>query len=217
VEDLHAYLLARAGIEDGMRVLDAGCGVGGPSVYFARHRDVRIEALTISPVQADLARRRARDAGVDDRVRVTCGDYHELAQHFPPESFDVAVYLESFCHSHDPRLAIRSLAPVLKTGGVIYIKDYFLKTYPDLGAQRRTDAATRFSHDNFKTNFADSAYVKVCLEEAGFEEVWTEELRFTRDDSVWEEFARRHGFNPFRDGPPLDWFTFLELKFRKGS
>src|SRR5439155_1269509 len=58
-EDLLEYLMTRAGLRDGQRVLDAGCGVCGPARYFASHRNLDIEAITVSPVQADMPRARS--------------------------------------------------------------------------------------------------------------------------------------------------------------
>ena len=50
--DLLDYLLRRAGLRDGHRALDAGCGICGPARHFARRLNIEIEAVTISPVQA---------------------------------------------------------------------------------------------------------------------------------------------------------------------
>jgi Mycolic acid cyclopropane synthetase len=54
-DELLGYLLEAAALEDGMTVLDAGSGVCGPALWFAAHRDIRIEALTISSVQVEQA------------------------------------------------------------------------------------------------------------------------------------------------------------------
>ena len=71
VDDLIAHVVRMAGLQDGMRMLDAGCGICGPSIRIARMVNVSIDAVTISPVQADFARKRVQEAGLADRITVT--------------------------------------------------------------------------------------------------------------------------------------------------
>jgi cyclopropane-fatty-acyl-phospholipid synthase len=55
----------RAGLEDGMRVLDLGSGWGSFSLWLAeRHRKTRILAVSNSRSQADFVRERARERGL---------------------------------------------------------------------------------------------------------------------------------------------------------
>src|SRR5262249_26000618 len=125
-EDLLDYLMTQAGIRDGQHVLDAGCGVCGPARHFARKRQITIEAVTISPVQVQIARERNRDPGLGDRVNVTLGDFHQLAGIYGREAFDLAYFLESLSHSSRPGEVLRSVYEVLKPGGIVYIKDFFI-------------------------------------------------------------------------------------------
>ena len=119
------YQLRSIGFEAGQRVLDAGCGVGAPAVHFARHADVRIDAITISEKQCAAARQRVQDEGLADRVTVVCGDYHRLTDHFPKGSYDVVYFLESFGHSRAKAHLIGVCWEMLKPGGLLYIKDLF--------------------------------------------------------------------------------------------
>src|SRR5262245_66546563 len=48
---LVARLAERAGVPQGARVLDVGCGFGGSSLWLARHRGCHVTGITISPVQ----------------------------------------------------------------------------------------------------------------------------------------------------------------------
>jgi len=59
------------------RVLEIGCGWGGFAVHAAREYGARVTGLTISPAQAELARRRVAEAGVADRVEIVLSDYRE--------------------------------------------------------------------------------------------------------------------------------------------
>jgi cyclopropane-fatty-acyl-phospholipid synthase len=65
-------------LRPGMRLLDVGCGWGSLVRHAAATYGVRAVGVTISPEQADLARRRIAEAGLDDRVEIRLQDYREV-------------------------------------------------------------------------------------------------------------------------------------------
>ena len=114
----------RAGIRAGERVLDAGCGAGGPAVDIARaFPDVQIEGVTLSEAQAAHALLLTREAQLESRVRIHVADYHALP--FNEATFDRALFLESIGYSPDLGLLFREIFRVVRPGGEIYIKDVF--------------------------------------------------------------------------------------------
>jgi cyclopropane-fatty-acyl-phospholipid synthase len=64
-------------LQPGERFLDIGCGWGSLAVHAAREHGVRSVGITLSEPQAQLARERAREAGVADRVEIRVADYRE--------------------------------------------------------------------------------------------------------------------------------------------
>lgn len=76
----------------GQRVLEIGCGWGGFAETAAREADLRVVGLTLSPAQADFARRRMHAAGVADQVGVELRDYRDLGA----QQFDHVVSIEMF-------------------------------------------------------------------------------------------------------------------------
>jgi cyclopropane fatty-acyl-phospholipid synthase-like methyltransferase len=128
-ESSSLLLAQRAGIRDGDVILDAGCGVGGPAVAIARaYPHALIRGVTISPVQAALARDLVAHAGLDDRVVVSLADCHELP--FGDESFDVVLFFESCGYSPDRAALFAEAARALRPGGRVYVKDVFARTGP---------------------------------------------------------------------------------------
>src|SRR5262245_13285350 len=83
----HDLICRKLGLAErpGARLLDVGCGWGSMAIHAASHYDVTAVGITISRSQADLARKRAADADVGDRVDIRLQDYRELAG----EQFDV--------------------------------------------------------------------------------------------------------------------------------
>jgi cyclopropane-fatty-acyl-phospholipid synthase len=68
----------KLGLEPDMRVLDVGCGWGSFAVHAATRHGAHVTAITLSEPQAALARQRAADAGVADKVEIRVQDYREL-------------------------------------------------------------------------------------------------------------------------------------------
>lgn len=123
--DTNLEMARRLGLASGMRLLDAGCGVGGPAMDVANEIEgLSIEGLTLSPVQAALASAEIAAAGLGERLRVQVGDYHQMP--FEDSSFDAAWLLESACYSPSPRRLLAELQRVLRPGAKVYIKDLFL-------------------------------------------------------------------------------------------
>jgi cyclopropane-fatty-acyl-phospholipid synthase len=60
------------------RLLDVGCGWGSLVIHAAQRHGVRALGVTLSEPQAELARERARAAGVAERVEIRVADYREL-------------------------------------------------------------------------------------------------------------------------------------------
>ena len=59
-------------------MLDVGCGWGAFVIHAAREYGVKAVGITLSPPQAELARRRIAEAGLSDKVEVRVADYRDL-------------------------------------------------------------------------------------------------------------------------------------------
>jgi ubiquinone/menaquinone biosynthesis C-methylase UbiE len=128
VDDYLNYTIQSAELKNGQHVIDAGCGVAGPACYFAKQLpEIKIEACTISDVQAEKAKEKVAERDLQNQVSITLGDYHKLPELFPVNFFDRVIFLESFGHSKNKTLAIESAFKVLKPGGKLYIKDLFVR------------------------------------------------------------------------------------------
>lgn len=103
-------------------VLDVGCGIGGPACHLASFTGARIRGLTPNAMQLDLARARARQAQLEDRVAFDRGSASELP--YPDESFDVVLFFESPCHFPDRDRFFREVKRVLRPGGRLAGEDW---------------------------------------------------------------------------------------------
>ena len=80
--DKKAHIAAKLDLKPGQRVLDIGCGWGGMALYLNRVADVDVLGITLSQEQLKVARKRAEDAGVADRVKFQLIDYRQLDGRF---------------------------------------------------------------------------------------------------------------------------------------
>jgi len=72
-------LVARKlGLTAGMRVLDVGCGWGTFALHAARTYGARVVGVTLSHEQAEYARKRMAEEGVDQLVEIRVQDYRDV-------------------------------------------------------------------------------------------------------------------------------------------
>lgn len=110
-------LYAKLGLGSGSRVLDAGAGSGYVAIHMAE-KGLNVEAVDITPLHVEDARRNVEARGLQDRISVRLGDYHDLTD-FPNNSFDGIYTMETFVHADDPLKVLRTFYRILRPGGVL--------------------------------------------------------------------------------------------------
>lgn len=87
------HIAAKLLLKPGQKVLDIGCGWGGLALYLARQADIEVTGLTLSVEQLSVAQRRAKEAGLSDRVTFKLLDYR-----LEPGQYDRIVSVGMFEH-----------------------------------------------------------------------------------------------------------------------
>jgi len=104
-------------------VLDAGCGIGGSSIYLAKHVGCQVRGITLSAKQVGTATKLAQSKGAGDLVSFSQQDYTKT--NFPDNTFDVAWCIESMETAQDKTAYFTEMKRILKPGGRILIADIF--------------------------------------------------------------------------------------------
>ncbi|HVI49681.1 MAG TPA: class I SAM-dependent methyltransferase [Candidatus Sulfotelmatobacter sp.] len=112
------HLAALAGIEPGMRVLDVGCGVGGPSRFLAAQGCV-VTGLDLSADYVVLSRLLAERAGLN--VDYVCADALDMP--FEDASFDLIWTQHATMNIADKPRLYGEMARLLKPGGRLAFHD----------------------------------------------------------------------------------------------
>jgi SAM-dependent methyltransferase len=124
-------LASAARIEPSNRVLDLGCGIGGPARYLAATFGCKVTGIDLSPGFINMAIYLTERCGLSDRVRFHVG--HALHLPFEDAAFDT-VFLQHVAMNIEDRAALyaevrRILAPsgrfatydlVLRGGDVVF-------------------------------------------------------------------------------------------------
>jgi SAM-dependent methyltransferase len=131
-------------IPEGSRVLDLGCGWGGPARMLIRDRGAYVHGVTVSQVQADFVN------SILPEARTTCAD---MATFIPDEQYDVAIALESLTHVTSPVEVLRNIRSRVDR---ILIRDHVTIGEPSMVI------------DNWKMRVPSHEEFRGIVEEAGF-------------------------------------------------
>jgi ubiquinone/menaquinone biosynthesis C-methylase UbiE len=106
---------------EGSRILDAGCGVGGPATILAAEYGARVEGITIIEEHVSLARSYLQARQLDDKVSIHTANAMDLP--FEDDSFDVVFCLEAAHCFVDKPCFLREVGRVLRPGGTLVMAD----------------------------------------------------------------------------------------------
>ena len=153
-------LAAQAGFRPGMHLLDIGCGIGGPSRYFAASQDCRVTGIDLTDDYVQTAAALAKRVGLADRI--TYRQASALALPFEPASFDGAYMMHVGMNIEDKPALFAQVRRVLKQGGTFAIFDVMRTGDGELSfpVHWAATAATSF--------VASPADYRRALEAAGF-------------------------------------------------
>jgi ubiquinone/menaquinone biosynthesis C-methylase UbiE len=124
---LTEQLLIRAGIGDGMTVLDLGCGVGDVTLIAARLVGPQGRVIAVDMDEAGLAAAEAR-ARVDglDNISFVGANIDE----YRPEGAHAVVGRHILIHAADPLATLRHARGILHEGGVAAFQEFDFSQFP---------------------------------------------------------------------------------------
>lgn len=182
---LHEQKLAlRLGLEPGMRVLDAGCGVGGPMRAIATISGAKITGVTISPYQISRIRTLNDQAGLSHLCEGVEADFNKLPM--APNTFDAAYEIEACCHAADRRGPFGEIFRTLKPGALFAGYDWVMTDRYVPGNAEHERVKLGVEKGNGLPPMVKYQELDACLRDVGFEIVETRDMRHDGDaDMPW--------------------------------
>jgi ubiquinone/menaquinone biosynthesis C-methylase UbiE len=185
-----AAFAAEAGFAPGQHLLDIGCGIGGPSRFFAAEHDCRVTGIDLTDDYVRIAEALSRRVGLD--AKVAYRQATALALPFEAGSFDGAYMLHVGMNIEDKPGLFAEVRRVLRPGATFAIFD----------VMHTGDGELRFPlpwSATPETSFAVSpATYRRDLEAAGFEIVKERD----RGDFAREFFRQVVARSAESGGPP---------------
>lgn len=105
-------------------VLDAGCGLGEGSFWFAQHVGCKTVGIAVNSSQISKAKEFANTRGFPNSSFEVM-DYTRMS--FKPNTFDMVFAIETICHIEDKADFYKEVMRVLKPGGRLFVAEYDLK------------------------------------------------------------------------------------------
>ena len=187
------FLADRLALKPGMRVLDVGCGVGGPMAALARHTGASFVGLNNNAYQIERAKAHSRD------VRSLCSFIHGDYMRIPDGDarYDAAIAIESMPHAPDKTAAFRELFRVLRPGACLAGYDWCLTGDFDPGNAEHMRIKEGIVAGNALPDIARTPEIDSALRAAGFEVVESDDRASASDPTTpWYRALQGRDLSP---------------------
>ncbi|KAJ7031942.1 delta-sterol C-methyltransferase [Mycena alexandri] len=179
------YLAAQMGLRPGMRVLDVGCGVGGPARAIARFADVEIVGLNNNEFQVQRARQKTKKAGLEGQVTFVRGDFMKLEEQFGKNYFDAVYAIEATCHAPTWEGVYGEIFKVLKPGGTFGVYEWCMTDEWDASNPKHAKLQHEIELGNGIPEMRPLKLARQALSTVGFEIQHEEDLAERPDVVPW--------------------------------
>ncbi|GAA94654.1 hypothetical protein E5Q_01307 [Mixia osmundae IAM 14324] len=170
------YLALRIGITPGSKVLDAGCGVGGPATEIARFTDAHVTGVTINAHQVKKANRYAAEKGLSHQLKFVQGDFMSLVDTFGENTFDYVFACEATVHAPDAKGCYSQIMRVLKPGGVFGMYEWVMTHRYDPSNPKHVEIARQIEFGDGLPQMRTADQCKEAVLAAGLEILYEEDL-----------------------------------------
>eukprot|EP00980_Cylindrotheca_fusiformis_P022209 scaffold9100_cov116-Cylindrotheca_fusiformis.AAC.2 len=163
----HEYFLAsRGGFKQGMRVLDLGCGVGGPMRNIARFSQAEIVGVNNNGYQITRGTRQNTRAGLSDLCSFMESSFMEMP--CKDGEYDGAYAIEATCHAANKVQCFSEIFRALKPGGVFVGYEWIMTNKYDPANEEHRRIKHGIELGDALPDLETAKQVQQALRDAGF-------------------------------------------------
>ncbi|EME41188.1 hypothetical protein DOTSEDRAFT_73570 [Dothistroma septosporum NZE10] len=177
------YLALKMNLQEGQRVLDVGCGVGGPAREIAKFSGVNIVGLNNNDYQIERAIRYAEKEGLSKQLSYIKGDFMQMS--FPDNSFDAVYAIEATVHAPSLEGIYSEIFRVLKPGGVFGVYEWLMTDKYNNDDLHHREIRLGIEEGDGISNMEKIEVALKAMKAAGFELEEHEDLADRPDELPW--------------------------------
>jgi sterol 24-C-methyltransferase len=171
------------GMKEDMRVLDVGCGVGGPAREIVKFTGANVIGLNNNDYQIERATKYTAKEGLSDKLKFTKGDFMQMS--FPDNSFDMVYAIEATVHAPSLEGIYSEIFRVLKPGGVFGVYEWLMTDKFDNSIPGHREIRLAIEQGNGISNMEKIEVALKAIKAAGFELELNEDLADRVDPMPW--------------------------------
>jgi sterol 24-C-methyltransferase len=161
------YLPLRGGFQPGQKVLDIGCGVGGPMRNIARFCGAQIIGINNNDYQIKRGREYNRKAGLQSLCSFVQTNFMKMP--FEDESVDGAYAIEATCHAPDKTGCFKEIFRCLKPGSAFVGYEWIITDKYDAKNEQHRRIKHGIEKGDSLPDLETAQQVVQALQDAGFE------------------------------------------------
>ncbi len=190
-------MISKLQLQEGMTVIDVGCGIGGPMRRVVREAGVNVLGVNINAFQLGKARSLNAEAGLDHMVDYLETSFMDMGS-IADNTFDRGYAIESTCHAPDKAGAFAEIYRVLKPGSLFWGQEMCMtdRFNPDDNQHRAVKQALMYGIA--LKDIATMGEVNSALKTAGFQIVEGKDRGVHEQDTAtpwYQPMDSRHGIS----------------------
>jgi sterol 24-C-methyltransferase len=194
------------GIKEAMKVLDVGCGVGGPAREIVRFTGANVVGLNNNDYQIERATRYAEREGFSHKLSFVKGDFMQMK--FPDSSFDAVYAIEATVHAPDLEGVYKEIFRVLKPGGIFGVYEWLMTDAYDNDNPEHRKIRLGIELGDGIPNMVKVSEGLTAFKDAGFKLLHNEDLADRADAIPWY-YPLAGSFKHMTS--PWDFFTITRM------